>query len=88
MKNWEDTRTTPEEIVDRLGNIANRSDINDTKRLQVKEIREYAANQLEHMANGLVDIKNLDDNDQVFNYTVGMIAQSLIARAQAIREGQ
>lgn len=85
---WNTTRKTPKEIVDRIGNIANRSDIQDTKDIQVKEIREYAASELEKFALALSSIALLDGDDPTFNYIVGEVAQTILARSQAIREGQ
>lgn len=86
--NWEDLRTTPEEIVDRLGSIANRQDIRDTKEIQVREIREYAAKELDRVAEGIIDMANLDETDKVQDYLLRTLAHTIHGRANDIREGR
>lgn len=53
MSSWNTLRSTPEDIVARIGNIANRSDINETQAIQALEIRGYAAHELEKIADDL-----------------------------------
>lgn len=88
MISWNEMRKTPEAIVDRIANIANRSDIRDAQELQVLEIREYAAFELDKIAGALIEMSSIDDDDQVFNYAVKKIAQVIHKRANSIREGK
>ncbi len=81
-------RTTPEGIVSRIGNIANRSDIKYVQELQIKEIREYAASELDNLATNLSEVGELDQDDKIFNFVVKKIATIMHKRANLIREGK
>lgn len=78
---------TPEEIVQLIGNIANRSDIREVQERQIKEFREYAAKMFdfeakfcEERAHSCKDLILID-----FFYAAAERARS---RAMLIRQGK
>jgi len=84
----EELSEIPEEIVSLIINLTNRPEIRIIQEQQVREIRAYAANELDMLADAIVHAKDVDGLSDSTEGVLDMIVSRVRARANDIRNGK